>query len=1300
MILKIPPKTDSVRDLVHYVLSKGSAIGGTFPRDVEPGEATAEFMSYGELNPRVEKLVTHLSLSLPPEENLSDGQWEEAAERLLHGLGYTDNAWLLVRHTDRPHEHVHIVVSRIRADGSSVSDAWERIRGQQIVREIERSFGLREVPSSELSSARELTRGELASALREGRPSARRELQELVRAAAQEARDFPGLAQLLEEQGVRTLIHRNRAGDLHGISFELDGVILSGSQLGRGYTLRRLQQDFGLAALDPVRERDFIDRRLAPAPASASKERQEVSPRAAILDPAEAVAATLRTCAGEASSFTDFVERASSEGIKARIYLKDAKPVAIGYSQGSLYFRAAALGPEFNLRGLHQHFALEFQTADIPVLQGRSIEIKTDRPPQDDTEQRQRLLALVREAAGRSAGDAHEFLDLLAADKIAVRVYFDPSGKPRRIAFRDEERYFDSRSLDRDLDLRRLRQSFGLNFEKDSLATQAVTASPRARLDEAAIAPEVAALADAAASDHPNLTVFTERLHQEGVELHFLKDAASGEIFGATYEHHGVFLGASSLGPDYSFRGLQDGLGVRIDEETDASTLERISKTLERKPADPRDPWDDVRARIDSAASESQDFSGFVTALGQQRVEVTFHVHEGELHSLTYHLNRRSFEDHALGPQFTPAGLAGTYRLEVDPATRETILASGVRWTEELHNQLRASRLLPPRELSEVRRELQRSPLEALRTAAHAQFILGAVADPRLALRWALLHHPAGRVANDALSFVGAFRHPANAAVFALRMISRASRHAAANLSPPPPAFEALARSIVLAYAKAARSDADSVSSYAARLKLAGVDISVQRAGRPTLVYSIGEHRVPEALLPENLRFRALVRQLKDHEPNAIAALERLAHGPRPEPSPGGDDTISRTSRIEPPASPAPGVASGAARDSAPDPAAPHLAQPAIDEPPRPPASGSISHAVEELHPGDGVDASRPLDRLDPAGMDSATGGPPIPGPGEGTREPVGFPSGELPTAPPAVDPKALKRQIEALGAPAYHLRAVTGEAPPTTLGRDLSPDEVLQRASAWSGPGSLEIRPAGDPSLQLIRGVEAHQLQAARLQGYEPALVLETSPGRFEVWLRHAAQDSPPPSEVLLFAQRAARLAYGQPVTAPEASVYGALSVGQAGQTPRLVGATGQVYPEARTLIPQLTHHANAARQELGTALTTHGLLPPVEYRRTLPQLSLRDADLRWAGEALARGLPQHLVVRALAATRQEAHDPQSSLRYATRVLSQALRLSLRIAPGAAAATALRALSVATSLPVTLLRLTLGIVRSLGRGR
>src|SRR5262245_27985789 len=106
MILKIPPKTDSVRDLVHYVLSKGSAIGGTLPRDVEVQEATAEFMSYGELNPRVEKLVTHLSLSLPPGESLSDGQWETAAERLLQGLGYTDNAWLLARHTDQPHEHV------------------------------------------------------------------------------------------------------------------------------------------------------------------------------------------------------------------------------------------------------------------------------------------------------------------------------------------------------------------------------------------------------------------------------------------------------------------------------------------------------------------------------------------------------------------------------------------------------------------------------------------------------------------------------------------------------------------------------------------------------------------------------------------------------------------------------------------------------------------------------------------------------------------------------------------------------------------------------------------------------------------------------------------------------------------------------------------------------------------------------------------------------------------------------------------------------------------------------------------
>lgn len=116
-------KGRSFSKLLAYLLGKeGARVIGSNMEGSNPRELAAEFRFSERLNPRVQRVVYHASLSLPPEEHLEDDEWGAIAQKYLHTMGFDMNQYVVVRHTDREHDHAHIVANRIRLDGTTVSD--------------------------------------------------------------------------------------------------------------------------------------------------------------------------------------------------------------------------------------------------------------------------------------------------------------------------------------------------------------------------------------------------------------------------------------------------------------------------------------------------------------------------------------------------------------------------------------------------------------------------------------------------------------------------------------------------------------------------------------------------------------------------------------------------------------------------------------------------------------------------------------------------------------------------------------------------------------------------------------------------------------------------------------------------------------------------------------------------------------------------------------------------------------------------------------------------------------------------
>ena len=202
-----------------------------------PRELAAEFGEIRKLRPNLGKAVLHVSLSAAPGEKLTDAQWHEIGARYMDGMGLEQNQFVITRHTDTEHEHIHILANRVRFDGSVTSDSQDYKRQETIMRELERDYGLQRVAPSREAERKAPTKGEIEAGIRTGQPSTRQQLQQLADAAAKDCGSFTAYQERLEAAGVELVpVVQLQGAKLSGLSYRLDGVTMKGSDLGKAYS--------------------------------------------------------------------------------------------------------------------------------------------------------------------------------------------------------------------------------------------------------------------------------------------------------------------------------------------------------------------------------------------------------------------------------------------------------------------------------------------------------------------------------------------------------------------------------------------------------------------------------------------------------------------------------------------------------------------------------------------------------------------------------------------------------------------------------------------------------------------------------------------------------------------------------------------------------------------------------------------------------------------------------------------------------------------------------------------------------
>lgn len=84
----------------------------------------------------------HLVIAFHPSDEVSNARAAAIALRVLDGMELRDNPFIVYRHFDQEHPHLHIVASRVRQNGKVVSDSFDKLKQRALATSLEIEFGL------------------------------------------------------------------------------------------------------------------------------------------------------------------------------------------------------------------------------------------------------------------------------------------------------------------------------------------------------------------------------------------------------------------------------------------------------------------------------------------------------------------------------------------------------------------------------------------------------------------------------------------------------------------------------------------------------------------------------------------------------------------------------------------------------------------------------------------------------------------------------------------------------------------------------------------------------------------------------------------------------------------------------------------------------------------------------------------------------------------------------------------------------------------------------------------------------
>ena len=239
MIAKIV-KGKSFKGVVNYILDKAKQTELLVAEGVRYKSRESiirSFIAQTGLNPKVSKTVGHISLdfSAQDRDKLTNAKMIQIAKEYLSAMGIVNTQYIIGRHHDKEHPHIHIVFNRIDNNGKTISDKNDRYRSEKICKELTERHNLYFAQGKENVKVHRLKEPD----------KTKYEIYDSLKATVPKCKNWNELTEALKKQGVTmNFKYKGNTDEVQGIRFEKNGYIFNGSKIDRQFSYSKI--DFQL----------------------------------------------------------------------------------------------------------------------------------------------------------------------------------------------------------------------------------------------------------------------------------------------------------------------------------------------------------------------------------------------------------------------------------------------------------------------------------------------------------------------------------------------------------------------------------------------------------------------------------------------------------------------------------------------------------------------------------------------------------------------------------------------------------------------------------------------------------------------------------------------------------------------------------------------------------------------------------------------------------------------------------------------------------------------------------------------
>lgn len=211
---------------------------------------TASFKAQSRMRPTLKQFVGHISLSFSPNDTprLSNEFMAQIAREYLQRMGIVNTQFVVFRHQDQPHGHVHIVYNRVDNEGNSISSDSDFRKSAAITKALTREHGL-----TFGKDKKDVRRGRL-----KGKDAIKYKMFDAITEVLKAYHDWDSFRAELSAMGISFNFVKGINGNIRGIVFTDDrhNVSFAGGKLDRSLSYGNIRKlmvlEYDMSRHEPV----------------------------------------------------------------------------------------------------------------------------------------------------------------------------------------------------------------------------------------------------------------------------------------------------------------------------------------------------------------------------------------------------------------------------------------------------------------------------------------------------------------------------------------------------------------------------------------------------------------------------------------------------------------------------------------------------------------------------------------------------------------------------------------------------------------------------------------------------------------------------------------------------------------------------------------------------------------------------------------------------------------------------------------------------------------------------------------